>query len=231
MIVRDHEGHFLLIRQHDHGLVSGCFAEHWAEEFHPREETIYAIRSHDLAWEALDQTIRWNTAEERPYAFTDYPAAEKLAAYKRGIDRIEQADPYAACLCSMHYTSFIDGRSDALGQRFAVAEFRRQVRLQKEMPPDHSGHLERNFRLLQVCDDLSLFVCLNKPGRTDHPWYQDGFSLGSYRFHPVWRDTHTLTFRPNPLAASFPIRIPCWLTGKDGQVKKRDDIAIRVTAG
>jgi len=39
--------------------------------------------------------------------------------------------------------------------------------------------LEQHFRFLQICDDLSLYVCFSEPGtkkENEHPWFKEGFS-------------------------------------------------------
>ena len=77
-------------------------------------------------------------------------------------------------------------------------------------------NLELNFRLLQTCDDLSLFVCLNEPGRSDHPLYREGFQFMVTKYEPIWEDRRTLRLVPNPFSGAFDLSIPYLSVGKDG---------------
>jgi hypothetical protein len=69
--------------------------------------------------------------------------------------------------------------------------------------------------LLQLCDDLSLFVCLNEPGRNDYPHYRGGFEFVGTRLEPVWEDERTLRLDPNPFSKYFGIEVPYLIFGKD----------------
>src|SRR5918911_225882 len=116
MIVRETPGSYLLIKQHDHGLISGEFARHWAEEPRPLKPTLYAIANHDAGWQGLDAFVRWNEESGKPYSFADYPIEPKLRAYEKCLDFLEARDPYAAYLCSMHYGWFVRGSERQDGQ-------------------------------------------------------------------------------------------------------------------
>jgi Protein of unknown function (DUF3891) len=228
MIVRENPDSYVLIRQHDHGRVSGKFARRWRERPTPPEPTLYAISNHDVAWQKLDETVRWDEPTGRPYSFTDYPVEPKMEAYREGLDFLEAQDAYAACLCSMHYASFVRDAEGAAEVRFREEENRRQERLRVAISAQELENLERNFRLLQTCDDLSLFVCLNEPGRNDHPWYRDGFEFMSARFAPFWEDRLTLRFDPNPFSGDFDLSIPYLTVGKDRQPLASGRLELRV---
>src|SRR4051794_24857674 len=107
MIVREKLESYVLIKQHDHGLISGEFARRWAECPRPLGPTLYAIANHDAGWKILDASVRWNDETGKPYSFTNYPTVTKLRAYEEGLDLLEVEYPYAACLCSMHYTALV----------------------------------------------------------------------------------------------------------------------------
>lgn len=228
MIVREKPDSYVLIRQHDHGQISGEFAKRWRERLRPLDPTLYAVANHDIGWEKLDETVLWNEASEKPYSFTDYPAEPKMDAYKEGLDFLESQESYAACLCSMHYSSFVQGSKNAAEVRFGEGEARRQERLKQEMSAEELENLERNFRLLQTCDDLSLFVCLNEPGRNDHPWYKDGFEFMGAKFQPVWEDRRTLSLTPNPFSGPFDLIIPYREVGKDRRSLGSGRLELRV---
>lgn len=230
MIVRERADSFVLVKQHDHALASGEFAEHWAQRPYPFESTLRAVANHDIAWQALDTSVRWNEEADRPYAFTDYPPKPKVAAYAAGIDLLEKEDPYAACLCSMHYEALVRdfGRSEAEA-RFAEAEAERQRRLREGMNGEEEGSLERNLEFLRLCDGLSLFVCLNEPGQEGRPPpYPGGFEFDGKVFEPVWRDEYTLSFDPYPFSGSFDLSIPYRLLGKDRRFLGGGALSFRV---
>lgn len=229
MIVRERPDFFVLVEQHEHGLVSGEFARHWAAEIPSREAALYAIANHDVAWRELDATIRWNDETGRPYSFVDYPAGPKLRAYAKGLDFIESRSLYAAYLCSMHYGSFVRSSKREPEVPFGESEAERRRRIVAALSNEEIEGLEYDFRLLQLCDDLSLFVCLNEPGRDDHPWYRDGFGFMGARFGPVWEDERTLRLDPNPFSEAFAIEVPYRVIGRDRRPLGSDLLELRVT--
>ena len=226
MIVRERPDSYVLIKQHDHGLISGEFARHWAEEPRPLEPTLYAIANHDVGWQRLDASVRWNEESGKPYSFINYPIESKLRAYKEGINLLEARSPYAACLCSMHYSSFLGVSEDEV--RFRESEAERRRRIKNALSREELDNLERNFRLLKMCDNLSLFVCLNEPGRNDHPWYKKGFEFEGTRFEPIWEDHRTLRIDPNPFSEPFNLIVPYTLVEKGGQVIGGNRLELRV---
>ena len=219
----------MLVEQHYHGLVSGEFARHWAVEVRVREAALYAIANHDVAWRELDATVSWNEATGRPYSFLDYPARPKLRAYANGLDYIQARSPYAACLCSMHYGSFMRDARREPEVSFREAEAARRRGIETTLSEEQIESLEYNFRLLQLCDDLSLFVCLNEPGRNDYPHYKDGFGFMGASLEPVWDDERTLRLNPNPFSQPFRIEVPYLIVGRDRLLQQSDLLELRVT--
>ena len=219
----------MLVEQHQHGLVSGEFARHWEAGVPGGEAALYAISHHDVGWRELDATVRWNEEAGRPYSFLDYPAEPKLRAYTHGLDFVQARSPYAACLCSMHYGSFV---RDARGEpevSFREAEEERRRGIEASLSEEELASLDYDFRLLQLCDDLSLFVCLNEPGRDDYPHYRDGFSFMGERLAPVWEDERTLRLEPNPFSEPFAIGVPYRVVGRDRRQLASDLLELRVT--
>jgi hypothetical protein len=230
MIVREKSDSFVLVRQHDHALASGEFARHWAREPRPLEPTLYAIAHHDVSWRGPDASVRWNEETGRPYSFVDYPPEAKVRAYAEGLDWLEERDPYAACLCSMHYETLVRrfGSSEA-EEGFAEAEFRRQARLRAGMSGEELENLEYNLGLLRLCDGLSLYVCLNEPGAGEYPPpYPGGFELAGERFEPVWEDRRTLRLEPNPFLGPFGLAIPYLTVDRDRRPVESGRLELRV---
>ena len=230
MIVRGRPDAFLLFGQHEHALIAGEFALRWRERPRPFESTVYAITNHDLAWREPDREVLWNEKKDRPYSFMDYPLHLKLSAQKRGIDSVEGHDPYAGCLCSMHYARFLLDSERPEEVEFREGEMERQARLKETMSQRELENLERNFRFLRLCDGLSLFLCLNEPGGEDRPPpYPGGFELDGTRYRPVWEDDRTLRLDPNPFSGAFGIEIPYRTIGRDRRPLGSDLLDLRVT--
>ena len=230
MIVRDRSDSFLLFEQHEHALVAGEFARRWGEKPSPFESTVYAVASHDLAWREPDREVLWNEEKDRPYSFVDYPRELKLPAQKKGIDLVEDHDPYAGCLCSMHYARFLLDSERPEEIEFREGELERQGRIRKEMGDEELENLERNFHFLRLCDGLSLFLCLNEPGGGDRPPpYPGGFEFEGIRFEPVWEDERTLRLDPNPFPEEFGVKISYRVVGRDRRPLGSDLLELRVT--
>jgi Protein of unknown function (DUF3891) len=230
VIVRDRPDSFLLFEQHEHALVAGEFARRWGEKPSPFESTVYAVASHDLAWREPDREVLWNEEKDRPYSFVDFPRELKLPAQKKGIDLVEDHDPYAGCLCSMHYARFLLDSERPEEIEFREGELERQGRIRKEMGDEELENLERNFHFLRLCDGLSLFLCLNEPGGGDRPPpYPGGFEFEGIRFEPVWEDERTLRLDPNPFPEEFGVEISYRVVGRDRRPLGSDLLELRVT--
>jgi Protein of unknown function (DUF3891) len=230
MIVRERPDTFLLFGQHEHALMAGEFARRWGERPVPFESTVYAVANHDLAWREPDGEVLWNEEKDRPYSFVDYPLHLKLPAQKRGIDRVEARDSYAGCLCSMHYARFLLDAERLEEIEFRDGEFERQRRLAQGMSAAELENLERNFRLLRLCDGISLFLCLNEPGGDeDPPPYPEGFVFKGTRFDLVWEDGQTLGLDPNPFSEAFGIEVPYRIVGRDRRPLGSDILRLRIT--
>jgi hypothetical protein len=185
------------------------------------------VANHDVGWQALDEVVHWDEDSGKPYSFTNYPRRPKLRAYKGGLDLLEARNPYAAFLCSMHYAALVGGLEEEI--RFRESEAERRRRIESLITQEESSNLGRNFRLLRLCDDLSLFVCLNEPGRNEHPWYENGFKFEDTRFEPVWEDRCTLRLYPNPFSGPFDLVVPYALIEKDGRHLGSNRFELRVT--
>ena len=233
MIVRELSDSFVLVRQHDHALASGEFARHWGDSPRPRGSALFAVSQHDAAWKGPDASVVWNEERDRPYSFVDYPAGDKVRAYAEGLDRLEERDAYAACLCSMHYETLVRrfGGTEAEAD-FAEAEARRQEGLRAGMTGEERDNLDRNLRFLRLCDGLSLFVCLNEPGESGSPPpYPEGFEFDGEGFEPVWEDRRTLRLEPNPFVGAFELSIPYQRVGRGREPLDGGRIEVRVSGG
>ena len=228
MVVREVPEGFVLIGQHDHGLAAGEISRRWGREPRPSPSTVYAISQHDLGWRELDETVLWNHETDRPHDFLDYPSEPKVRSFAAALDLLEGRDPYAACLCSMHYTTLMQGSEKEAEVRFREAENTRQRRLRGDLPGETLDH---DLRLLKLCDGLSLFVCLNEPGReaSQPPPYPNGLVLDGEEYVPEWVDERTLRVRPDPFAGPFEVEVPYRVVGRDGQGLREGRLELRIS--
>lgn len=228
MIVTKKDDTFLLFEQNEHGKISGVFAKYWQEQLFSghqmREEVEYAIAHHDCAWINLDRKPIWNETHQMPYSFMDYPMYEKIAAYEAGVDEVEKESPYAALLCSMHYTAFINKDStDLIISRYISREIDRQERLKKRFKDVVSQEqLKCHFDLLRFCDNLSLYICLNEPGTPkskENKMFINGFPQIfqgiNEKIHANWPKEDFVIVKPFPFEQSFKIEIPYKQLHKD----------------
>ncbi|MVP01828.1 DUF3891 family protein [Paenibacillus lutrae] len=207
MIVRETEQQFVMITQHEHAQfsrqIADCFKEELLVDQHYAEAVYLAIQEHDRSWIRLDDRPVWNDQDSIPFSFNDYPLLPKLVLYKLGLDEIEEMNDYAALLCSLHYSSFIHLRQSSLPDcaAFIDHEHARQQRLKPKL--NHPGEymIEQHFKLLKLCDELSLYVCLNEPGASkdeEHPWYREGFKtlINDQQIMARWISEINVQIRP-----------------------------------
>jgi hypothetical protein len=123
-----------------------------------------------------------------PYTFMSIPTEEHIELYQRGIDRVIKVDAYAGLLVTMHCAGLYDRARATLpgfsakyvksGELQMVNEFVHslralQLRLRADLrmnPATKSlageESLERNGRLLEILDRLSLYFCLRPAAGT-----------------------------------------------------------------
>ncbi|MGG3915358.1 DUF3891 family protein [Rossellomorea vietnamensis] len=231
MIIRETENSFFMIKQHDHAYVSGETIKHInrsllkSDQFF--DDFVYASHQHDRSWIGLDDTPIWNDRKQIPFTFSDYPLLPKLAFYQIGLNEIEEANLYAALLCSLHFCSFFAKSKDPDCLQFLRDEANRQQKIRNHLPKIDEELLTQHFQLLQLSDNLSLYFCLNKPGvekENEHPWFKDGFKnteglhSGNQKLKARWVDEHEVTFDDSPFETDFQVILP---------YKKVDKTAIR----
>ncbi|SIS53739.1 DUF3891 family protein [Salimicrobium flavidum] len=221
MIVREYKEGFIMIRQHDHALISGKMARQWRKDFlltsRIRSEADWAIEVHDRAWIPLDKKPLWNEEKQRPFSFIDYPLEEKLQAYRSGIEETAKESLYAGILTSMHYQSFFENdREDPHAAEFYDEQTHVQEQLFSQMRVEVPQELRQlHFERLQFCDNLSLYICMNKPGvskEDEVSWFKDGFPQ-PFDFAPggvssYWRDETSVILKPFPFSEEWTASVP-----------------------
>ena len=203
MIVRQEGDQLVLVRQADHGLLSGWLAAAWGgppwAAAEPYESTVVGARLHDLAWTSFDETVPCRP-DGRPYAFHEVSRSVTTRLYGRGIDAVESIDEYAGLLTSLHFTGFLISHwgwtplalptnlapeeKEAV-DRFLVHELARQERLRDRLGVGQAAdrQLMCNYFWLQLWDRISLDIC------------RHGFSgwSGDYPQTPVGTDVDSET--------------------------------------
>ncbi|MCL7749474.1 DUF3891 family protein [Halalkalibacter alkaliphilus] len=229
MIVREKVNSFVLVKQHDHAVISGQLVENWNEDIfqgeNKREDVIYSVYQHDRGWIALDHTPFWNDLYKKPYSFIDFPLVPKLVHYKHGIDEVERENSYAALLCSLHFCALLTANDDEY-QWFLSHEEERQENLKNQLkinPGCHEDLLASHFNLLQFCDHLSLYLCMNKPGQQKSYRFNNSDLLpctNGNKITACWLNTKQLSITPFPFKDEFEIKI------KYKEIMKQDIIKV-----
>ncbi|MGF7047101.1 hypothetical protein J2T13_001603 [Paenibacillus sp. DS2015] len=233
MICRELKEAWVMIEQHQHGLIAGQFAKAFNSkdflESIRKDEAIFAIYEHDRGWIDLDDTPFLNTSEDTPYTFLDFPIVPKLAFYTKGLDEVQAISPYGALLCSLHYEKLL---IQAELQHPAIRKYMEQERLRRDhiqeqlgiIDLETEGELIYHLSILQLCDDLSLYLCLNEPGSDkehEHPWWRDGFTVseklnlpGGEMMQANWIDRNQVKLTPFSFESSLTIELPCRYVSK-----------------
>ncbi|WP_027964417.1 DUF3891 family protein [Halalkalibacillus halophilus] len=220
MIVTDGGDHFKLIEQHEHAQISGVIADYWPKQLFKgidlRDDVIYAAYNHDCGWKALDANPEWNGEKDAPYSFMTYPNEIKVKYYEAGIDEVQKESDYAALLCSMHYQSFFKNPTENdMVFGFISREIKRQNDIKARLEGQiQSDIVEFHFKLLQFCDDLSLYFCLNHPGTAksnEIGMFQDGFRQIfdgiDEKIIANWVSDQAIEIKPFPFELSFPVTV------------------------
>jgi hypothetical protein len=197
------------ITQNDHAWLSGALARLWAGAGAPLpREAVEAVGLHDVASAFLDFQPWRDEETGLLYDFVSHPPADKIAALGAGLDALERLRPYACLLVSRHYSSFRLGHS-SVARRFYAGEERRRERLERRLSaqrPDLLARADVDFAVLQLLDNVSLYVCLHRPGTKGdgvHPWFRDGLGrlpdTGEV-LRATFLDERTLALAPFPFA-------------------------------
>ncbi|HEY8475466.1 MAG TPA: DUF3891 family protein [Chloroflexota bacterium] len=190
MIVREHEGRLLLVRQTDHAAQCGVFAMHWGgdrvAEPAPRASLVVAAAEHDNGWAEWEQAPRIDPATGQPFQFYTTPIDEHVALYRRGVARVVERDPYAGLLVALHALRLYGqsyaglpplGRQYTAEERVHVTAFTAELRALRDrllddlrQSPTYRPYVEEralqaSFKLLQAWDLLSLHT-LARPLRS-----------------------------------------------------------------
>lgn len=188
MIVSRLRGELLVVAQPDHGTQTGLIAGLWGNDVSGRpthgDAPRLAARHHDDGWAVWERRPTLNPTTRQPIQFFDVHPDEHLAAYRAGIQRAAQIDPWAGLLVSMHgaglyndrYGSYrleeIGEQTLSTHERALVDQFLTDMAdLQRDLyaaatghtaltPPPELPEVRAQYLLLQVWDRISLQFAL-----------------------------------------------------------------------
>lgn len=150
---------FECISQEQHALVSGILAAAWnSSRLDPL--LVQVIGAHDNPWRAADAHPLLNASTGLPHDFITFPMAQKIELYRRGIDALEDVDPWLASMVSHHYVTFSGTRNI---EGFQQTEAARRARLSKIISPEHLAQSDNALKWLKFFDIFSLTICLTGP--------------------------------------------------------------------
>jgi hypothetical protein len=184
VIITRWDDRLLCVRQPEHGVQTGLFAAAWGNDEvlplpQPELATRLAATHHDDGWAVWESRPTLDAATSLPYQFHSVPPSEHIAAYRAGIARAAEHDPWTGLLVSMHGAGLYNGRygsyrlDEIVGQTFTadeqavVDEFLHDMAvLQRDLAQSSLGHptadppnepaIREAYLLLQVWDRLSL---------------------------------------------------------------------------
>jgi hypothetical protein len=181
MIFQMYRGQLLVVRQPDHGIQTGHFAQRWGNEstppFDPRQPVIDAGTRHDNGWAEWEERPTLDPETGQPWQFFKLTPHEHVPLYRHGIQMAADHDLTTGLLVSMHgaglyndrYGTFrLAERSFSESEQALVDEFlAEQALFQQSLAQRALGHevhshvtadpqVWHNYLLLQTWDRLSL---------------------------------------------------------------------------
>jgi len=204
----------------------------------PREQVLRGISCHDDGWRARDaQPIITKQGSPAAFsvelvgkysAFEDIDLRAYLAVRREAVQLMAKEDPYAAILISMHTYNLLSERADRstiredelpLLDAFLEEQMSLQTALRDQLlaantfSPAHlePSTLQRNFQLLQACDNLSLLSCVDFSGHATllHPFTTIDGATTEINVQRIADRTFRLSpypFSQPQISVSFPAR-------------------------
>jgi Protein of unknown function (DUF3891) len=214
------DGTMLLIPQENHADVSAQFAAHWGNASFsrptPYESVVFATIYHDSGHREVEAGLPVDVELGAPYGLRDMPAPFKREdANQANVGWVAGRNPYAGLLAAMHRTGLKKRRYDtvrswqgdyagapttdgaSLGMDAAFEDLDDSLRQHlTELDAAARAGLWFNYRLLQVYDLLSLYVCCDG--------YQDGNlrSAGLARVPVAYESADEVEVRITPTGAT-----------------------------
>lgn len=217
MIVRyESDGTIVMITQNNHAELSGLFAAHWGnEDFEkprPYGSLVRAAMFHDRGWIRYETGPQLNPETGKTPNYREVPNDRaQLEAFEWAGDWLSAIDPYAGLLISKHRTGLWQGRYGVIAHPPAIQRgtlplpiqqfIARSEAKQKAAADGIEPHeLAVNYRLLQVWDMLSLYICSTERLQNDRiepvPRTYSGASGVALQLTPI--EPTTIALDPYP---------------------------------
>lgn len=183
MIIRETNTEFICIDQNHHAHLAKQLISPWKADLladDPFQDTVlYAVEQHDVGWQAFDQEPLWNDQTNKPYTFIDLPLLIKTVLYTNGVNMVEKRNPYAAALCSAHYTKFLQKYDIKELVQYVENEQQRRQTILQAYPEIDEETFDKHLSVVQFADNLSLFICLHGAGNNEerHRYFQKGVPI------------------------------------------------------
>lgn len=178
MIRREEAGAYWVIQQTAHAFLAAQIVARWRwEASQPllREELVLAAAAHDAGWVTADEQPRPNLGGY-PRTFTEMDLHTHFDIWTASIETVYAQNRFAGLLTSQHCTALYEQRLRFLSdppddraqitaflarwydwQRALIAALFNHPRYARAVEPET---LALHLRLLQVCDYLSLLLCM-----------------------------------------------------------------------
>ena len=230
----------IMIQQEDHADIAAQFAAHWGNEnfarLEPYDSMVFAAIYHDSQFRDVEAELPIDSEKGRPHGHRTTPfSPRRNDALRENIAWIRERDPYAGLLVSRHHTGLSQNRYGTIGSwqnDYGTAEPRPMRPQMKETVEAlesaqqeqikslgvSKDAFETNYRIFQVFDLLSLYLCCD--GYTDEGLKEErlvsvptGYDSGEeveIRITPTGPDSFKMTpypFDVSPLVISATARL------------------------
>ncbi|WP_462136970.1 DUF3891 family protein [Candidatus Mycalebacterium sp.] len=203
-------GDWLLFTQDDHARLSAEIMSLWGGGFFfpsPPDDLLFAISEHDCGWKEADLSPVLNP-DGVPESFTEVPPQKQCDIWRRSFNAHSNSRPEACALIALHFKKFNDrvlSRGDnkwspALGRE--IDEFVARA-LGVESTEAVPARVERDLRLLQTGDALSLVLC--------HGW--ESFEMNGVPLENGGEETVRLKIKGENSYSAIP-----WPFSRDGDL-------------
>lgn len=208
MIIQEHATAYRFISQHDHGRISGLFAQAWRDPVtgeRASEALISATYLHDILWVPIDLMPRFSG--KKPLDFIAFPEADKLEAYVHGIVSVSAVDAYMGLLHARHFSEFVSRQrhpSFRSEMDLLIADLERQITVSER------ARVDEDLALLRLFDVFSLLICMTGPhiARMPPPWLAPSPLLVRRGLDAFWPAPDQFVLCPYVFTGSFSVRIP-----------------------
>lgn len=215
MIIQEHATAYRFISQHDHGRISGLFAQAWRDPVtgeRASDALICATYLHDILWVPIDLLPRF--LDGIPLDFIAFPETDKLAAYAHGIVSVSSVDAYMGLLHARHFSEFV---SRERHPRFRSEMDALIAELAAKITPIERARAADDLALLRLFDVFSLLLCMTGPhiARKPPPWLDPSPLLVRRGLEAFWPAPDQFSIGPRAFEQPFSVRIPYREVPKD----------------